>query len=151
MYQVLTVLADPTFQHPLPSPPPPAQHTRGMIENVSLFPEKADVGPAMAESPPTLAQHWASAGWPSPAVQIVRTRVSMLTFLDASRRGPYVVLWDPTATKHGGAAVAHRPASTKHFYSICTMLDQRRRLDRRCTNVIKMLCVCWAPETLAHG
>ena len=36
------------------------------------------------------------------------------------------------------------PANTKHLYNICTMLDQRRRrVGRRCTNVMKMLCVCW--------
>ena len=30
--------------------------------------------------------------------------------------------------------------NTKHLYSICTMLEQRRR---RCTNVIQMFSVCW--------
>ena len=37
------------------------------------------------------------------------------------------------------------PASTKHLYNICTMLDQRRR---RWSNIVQILyrcfCVCWA-------
>ena len=44
------------------------------------------------------------------------------------------------------------PASTNHLYTICTMLDQRRRrwavivqmtFYKCCTNVLHILCVCW--------
>ena len=37
------------------------------------------------------------------------------------------------------------PANTNHLCDICIMLDQRRRrLGRRHTNVIQVVCVCWA-------
>ena len=37
------------------------------------------------------------------------------------------------------AGLSSIPVNTKHFYNICTMLDQRRR---RWKNVIQMFCVC---------
>ena len=35
------------------------------------------------------------------------------------------------------------PVNAKRFYNICTTLDRRRRMVWRCTNAMKMFCVCW--------
>ena len=35
------------------------------------------------------------------------------------------------------------PGSTKHLHNMCTMLDQRQTLGRRCTNVVHMFYVYW--------
>ena len=47
----------------------------------------------------------------------------------------YTASWWPSWSEGGN------PANTKHLYNICTRLGQT--LERRCTNLIQMFCVCW--------
>ena len=43
----------------------------------------------------------------------------------------------------GNTAPGQFPANPKHLHNICATSDQRT-LVQRCTNVIQMVCVCWA-------
>ena len=80
----------------------------------------------------------------SPFLTLGRYRVNVSCLLGCLRSHCLFMRYDLLFHADRDLDINAYPVNTKHMYSICTMLDQRRRRWADVVqNVIHMFCVCW--------